>query len=319
MSSPNSKNQQAVIFSICLLIAIFFWTITALNKTFTASVSIPVVYKNIPLSFQMQKPLPAAISLDIEAKGFDLMSNNFIKKNKELTVDFNSQDLRNSDLKTHTSIATEKLLKQLISAPDPAYRVVRIAPDSILMDYSKKFTRKIPVKLNVELNFRKQFFNSGQPILKPDSLELAGPEEEIKKISSIETEKITFNNINQNLFFSAPVVNPGNDKIILAAKKVWVFIPVREFTEGKVTIAMRKIYYQNKPVTLIPDKISITYHASLKTFSQIGADDFEVEIDQAARSLENNGNKLQVKIVKFPKGAQIISVQPELVDYLIEK
>lgn len=314
-----SFNNQTIVFSVCLLIAIFFWTITELNKTFTSAVSIPVVYKNIPLSFQIQNPLPAKISVDIEAKGFDLISNDFIKNNRELTLDFNSPVFKNLDLKTHASISTGKLLNQFISITDPAYRIVKINPDSIVMDYSKKFTTKVPLKLNAEVNFKKQFFNSMAPILQPDSIELAGPEELINKIINLETQKIVFNNIDKNLFFSASVVNPFTDKIILADKKVWVFIPVEEFTEGKVTITIRKIYYHNKPVTLIPDKITITYHGSLRNFSLIGADDFETEVNQPVFAIENNQNKLQIKVVKFPKTAKVVSIQPELVDYLIEK
>jgi len=70
---------------------------------------------------------------------------------------------------------------------------------------------------------------------------------------------------------------------------------------------------------LIPDNVTITYHGSLRNFSLIGSDDFEAEVDQPVFSIENNQNKLQIKVVKFPKTAQIISVQPEFIDYLIEK
>jgi len=314
-----SFNNQTIVFSVCLLIAIFFWTVTELNKTFTSSVSIPVVYKNIPLSVQIQNPLPTSISVYIEAKGFDLISNDFNKNNQELIVDFNSPGFRNQDLKMHASIATGKLLNQFISISDATYKIVKINPDSIVVDYSKKFTAKVPLKLNAELNFKKQFFNSMAPILQPDSIELAGPEDLIKRITNLETQKVVFNNIDKNLFFSASIVNPLNDKIILANKKVWIFVPVEEFTEGKVAIAVRKIYYHNKPVTLIPDNVTITYHGSLRNFSLIGSDDFEAEVDQPVFSIENNQNKLQIKVVKFPKTAQIVSVQPEFIDYLIEK
>jgi YbbR domain-containing protein len=311
-------NSQASIFTICLLIAILFWFITSLNKSFTRTVSIPVAYKNIPLSFQLEKPLPSKIYIDIEGKGFDLMSNDFIKKNQGVTIDFNSRVFRGINLKTHSSIATESLLN-LISAKDLSYRIVKILPDSITLDYSKKFTVKVPVKLNGELSFKKQFFNFLPPLIKPDSVELAGPEELIKKITALETQKVIYNNISKNLFFSANILNPSNDKIILSEQKVWVLVAVEEFTEGKVVLPIRKIYYHNKRVTLVPEKVTITYHASLKNFSLIAEDDFEAGIDHPVQSIDNNENKLSVKVIKFPKAAQIVSVQPELADYLIEK
>ncbi|HKR05976.1 MAG TPA: hypothetical protein VJY62_15170 [Bacteroidia bacterium] len=313
------KNNQAAVLTVCLLIAIFFWTITALNKPYTSTVSIPVIYKNIPLSFQIKNPLPSKISIDIEGKGFDLMSDDFIKENNHITVDFNSAAFRNIGLSTHVSISTETLLDQFISLTDPAYKIVKILPDSIVVDYSKKFTVKVPVKLNAELNFKKQFFNSLPPLIKPDSIEMSGTDDLLKKIIKLETQKVVFNNLSTNLFFSASVINPSNEKIILSDNKVWVLVPVEEFTEGKMVLPLRKFYYHNKPVTLIPDKVTLTYHASLRDFSRISADDFEVEAEQPALSIDRNENKLHVNPVKFPKAAKIVSVQPEWIDYLIEK
>ncbi|MEP7170920.1 MAG: hypothetical protein ABI855_16245, partial [Bacteroidota bacterium] len=84
-------------------------------------------------------------------------------------------------------------------------------------------------------------------------------------------------------------------------------------------IKVRKLYYHNKPVTLIPGKVTVTYHASLRNFSSISADDFEVEVEHPIRSIDNNENKLHLNVVKTPLSAKIISVQPELIDYLIEK
>lgn len=319
MPNVNFKNNQAAIFIVCLLIAIFFWTITALNKPYITTVSVPVTYKNIPLSVQIENPLPSKISVSIEGKGFDLMSDDFVSKNNNLTIDFNSAEFRNLRLSTRNAVSTESLLKHNLSLNDPSYKIVKILPDSIVLNYTRKFTVKVPVKLNAELNFKKQFFNSLPPLMKPDSIELSGPEILIKKITALETQKVIFNNIHADLFFSASLLNPSFDKIILSENKVWVLVPVDEFTEGKVTAVINKIYYHNKPVTLIPDKISITWQSSLKNFASVSPADFEAAIDQPVASIDKNENKLRVTIVKFPKSARIISVQPEWIDYLIEK
>lgn len=319
MPTVNFKNNQAAIFIICLLIAIFFWTVTALNKPYITTVWVPVTYKNIPLSVQIEKPLPSKISIDIEGKGFDLMSDDFVNKNNNLTIDFNSAEFRNLRLSNRNAVSTESLLKHNLSVNDPSYTIVKVLPDSIVLNYTKKFTVKVPVKLNAELNFKKQFFNSLPPLIKPESIELSGPEILIKKIAALETQKVIFNDIHSDLFFSASLLNPSFDKIILSENKVWIMVPVDEFTEGKAAVTINKIYYHNKPVTLIPDKINITYQSSLKNFASLSAADFEAAIDQPFISIDKNENKLRVTIVKFPKSAKIVSVQPEWVDYLIEK
>jgi hypothetical protein len=317
LSSVNFKNNNAAVFISCFLIAIFFWTITALNKLYVTTISIPVVYNNIPLSFRIEKPLPSEIFLDIQAKGFDLISDDFSKKNKRVTIDFNSLLLRKIGLNTHTSFPSEKLLEQFISFNDPAYKIVKVQPDSIVLDYTKKFTVKVPVKLNAELNYRKQYFNTIPSLIRPDSIEISGPPQLLSNITAIETQKTIFNDIRTNLFFSVPLINPFRDKIILQENKVWVAIPVEEFTEGKVKVALKKFYYQNKQIVLIPDNIEITYHVALKNYSSISPDDFEVEVSPPV--INENESKLRVTVIKNPKAIQIVAIHPESVDYLIEK
>lgn len=257
--------------------------------------------------------------IEVAASGFDLIGNDFAKKHREISVDFNNPFFRNSFLSKRIAYSTERILKEFSTSKDERFKIVSASPDSLIFDYAQKLTIKVPVRVNAEVNYKKQFFQSSPIIVKPDSIEIAGPEIELSKISFVETQKVVYNNAGKNIFYSAGVINPVPDKIILSADKVWVLIPVNEFTEGMVKVPIEKIYYRNKPVKLIPDNISVTYLAPVASFTQIGNDDFTVQIREVDKaSLGNEKNKIRAWVTKQPANARIVSVKPELIDFIIE-
>jgi YbbR domain-containing protein len=306
------------VFLIFLLVAALFWTITALNKVYIVTAKIPLHYKNVPFNFSKVKQLSETISVDIEARGFDLMNNKFSKNNQEVVIDLNAPFFRNAELNKRISFSSERLLREFIAFSDNTYRIVKASPDSIIFDYTRKFTKKIPVKLNAEVLLKKQY-QTASAILKPDSVEISGDENELKNISAIETEKISFKNADKDLFFSLKLINAFKGDVAISHSFVWVMIPVQQFTEGKLTVNIEKVYYNNKPVTLIPQNVVIKYHASFADFSTIGSDDFKIEIDEPENSIRNNENKLIVKLTRSPKAARIVSITPEIADYIIEQ
>lgn len=267
----------------------------------------------------LEKPLPKNIVIEVAASGFDLIGNDFAKKHREISVDFNNPFFRNSFLSKRIAFSTERIVKEFSASKDQRFKIVSASPDSLVFDYTQKLTVKVPVKVNAEVNYKKQFFQSSPIIVKPDSIEIAGPENELSKITFIETQKVFYKNAGKSIFYSTGIINPVPDKIILAADKVWVMIPVKEFTEGVVKVSIEKIYYRNKPVKLIPDNIRVNYLAPVASFSQIGSDDFTVQIREADKALVGSEkNKIRAWVTKQPANARIISVKPELIDFIIE-
>lgn len=301
-----------------MLIAVLFWLVNSLSKLYTTTVRIPVNYVNVPFSLEQDKPLPAAILVEIEGTGFHLFSNDF-RKIKELIIDFNSPLFRNGDLNKHVSVSTLNVLKEFISISDSKYKIVNISPDSISCDYTKKFTIKSPVVLSAQIGFSKQFFQSSPPIIIPDSIEIAGSQNELSKIAFVKTQVVSFKAVNKNIFFNAKLLNPYGDKIVFSKDKVWVMVPVKEYTEVNLIVDIEKIYYQNKAVTLIPGKVKVTFRVPLNHFSTINKEDFHAEISAPDKSISLNEKKLKVIITHFPKSISLTSIEPELVDYLIEK
>lgn len=273
----------------------------------------------MPFSMALEKPLPENITVEVAASGFDLMGNDFAKKHRKISVDFNNPFFRNSFLSKRIAYSTERIVKEFSTSKDERFKIVSASPDSLIFDHAQKLTIKVPVRVNADVNYKKQFFQSSPIIAKPDSIEIAGPESELSKITFVETQKVVYENARKNIFYSAGVINPVPDKIILSADKVWVLIPVNEFTEGVVKVPIEKIYYRNKPVKLIPDNINVTYLAPVTSFSQIGKDDFTVQIREEDKvSLGNEKNKIRAWVTNQPANARIVSVKPELIDFIIE-
>lgn len=290
-----------------------------MNKTYITTVDVPLKYLNKPSLLYQERPLPESITVDVEGTGFDLIGKFFNADENEIKIDFNASQLKNTGKAKSTGLSSAKLIENNKIFSDPKFRIIKIFPDSLLFDYSKKKSKKVPVALKMELQLKKQYYQSAQPVLFPDSIEIAGEEKDLSSIKFVQTELSTFKNADRNLFFQANIENTPDQKIILSQDKVWVLAPVEEFTEGRLQLAIDKAYYRSRHVILIPDKVEIIYHVALKNYSSVSKEDFRAEVENPAYSITNDHSKLKIKLVKKPALAKIFLVKPETVDYLIER
>ena len=317
--SLNTLNRKLLIFLFFLLLSIVFWFLTALNKDYNTVISYPVSYVKLPEGTVIANDVPSELDLNVQSRGFALLRLKLQSRLSPILFDVNSflfrvlPEQESLTLFFITNLAIEKIQQQLSSE----IRVVGVSPDTLFFQLSYKSTKLAPVKLNLELEYEKQFMQVRDLIINPDSISLSGPKNLIDTISSVSTlsKKLTGLKKNTELVLDLKPI----DRIEFSEQKVVVTIPVEKFTEESIKIPIEVI---NIPdgffLRTFPASVEVTYRVGLSDYNKVSEHMFKAVLDYSTIG-SSLGNKLTVELIKVPVYVQITNFFPKNVEYIIEK
>lgn len=296
---------------VCLICAVFAWLFFALfNKTFKWQQRI-LVFKNLPLNKSFYPLQSDTVWIQVETNGWEAIFTRLHKQEKKLEVDLNLLGNKNYIV-----------LSQYLTFNTDNYRRkknIKVQPDTILFDFTKRKEKKIPVKLISVISYQKQYNQSACVELNPKMVTLIGPEIELNKINFWPTQLLKTSKTNVNISKNISLFKPFKNNISVYPSVVKVKIPVEEFTEKILDIPIKVTnnpnYYN---VKLFPNKVSIKVLVPLSRFHKLSADDFEAKVDLNLWAIYHV-DKLSVKVSNYATYTRIVQVEPHQINYIIKK
>ncbi|MBL7916195.1 MAG: YbbR-like domain-containing protein [Bacteroidia bacterium] len=301
-------NQKAWIFFSCLLLSIVFWVFTSLSRNYETSIVIPVSYRNIPFSHHSDNNLPKRLEFRFSGSGFELFRVHLRDEPDSILIDVGKllNGAKNLDF------PTIKLRNQFPGE----HQANKLIPEIISFSFTPRNLKRVPVKINHSVHFQKQFGQAGDIILRPDSVDLSGPQQLLDKVAVIETQPVNLKNIKSNTFGSAFLIKDNLNGITVSADYVYYYLPVEQYTEGMIELPVELPVSQRSRITLFPNKVKVSFQVSIQRYRQISESDFQVVAEVPFPDVPNH---LTLKLKRYPYGLHQIRLQPETVDYLISE
>ncbi len=312
------SNPKLLIFVFFLFVSVVFWLINSLSEKYTGKISYPVKFVNISKNKVLLTNLPEQITIHAESFGFSLLKAKLNAGLKPVIIDFNKYYLIQSEDDTNRYLLnTDNILDDIEKQLQMDMKIKDISPDSIFLQYTKRSSKKIPVNLNLMLDYKKPFMREGEIIVQPDSVTISGPYTILDTIRFVETEYMKISSIEDTQQFSLELI--PIEHISFSQKSVNITIPVEQFTEFELNVPINVL---NKPqgvdVKLFPNTIKIKCLVALSNYKKIDKKDFKVVVDYD--SINNNEkNKLEVTNIASPDYIKQYKYSPEHVEYIIEK
>jgi hypothetical protein len=311
-------NQNLIVFSFFLLVSAVFWFFNALNREYYTDLTIPVKYVNLP-----ENKLPVGstkdyVKVNISAYGYQVMDykastiNPVIIDMKQTMLQSLSRD-KNKRFFILTSTIRDDISKIL----GPNFRINSISPDTLYIDLLRVLTKKLPVKRNFSLEFRKQFALSDSIEFNPDTVIIKGPESILDTVHAIYTQETSFRDLHDSSWFEIPLQEIRGTQ--LSHNMVNCRIAVEEFTELEFKLP---VFILNEPigysVKLFPSEIRLLFNVGFSKYKNITPDQFKLTVDYF--ELEKAGNsRVIIKIDQKPEHISSIRLIPQSVDFIIEK
>lgn len=304
-------NKRIITFLICFLISLFFWLLIALSQNYTHVINIGISYNNLSQE-TVENKLPLTLSAKINAKGFNLLAHYLRLQPRVIMLDIKSDSQKKGIIPS--SIILEEIDRQLGSE----IKVLKVEPEIIYLNFNKSAQKKVPVKLNLFVNFEKQHGLSDSIKIFPDSVLVSGPKAYIDAVKYIETDTVQFGKVNSKIVKSINLINK-NKKVLLSPEKVQLIIQAEKFTEKKIEVPLEIINNSSKlSVVIIPEKVSISFMVGLSNYSRIDAGLFKAVVDLSSVD-EHSDNKIKVKLEEIPPFINSVKVDPQKVQYIFLK
>ena len=315
--TPNTKRKyntgKIKKFLIFLFLAVLFWVLTKFSREYTAIVSSSIVYKSIPNETLLAENNPEEVSFDLTTNGFEFLYYKI--KKPEITINVSNYYKKGNK---SISLTDAQLIHLLSEQLDKNLSVKNLSIDTLKVNLEILVSRKIPVFSKAEMGFKKGYMSLDTMKIKPDSVQLSGPAEVIKKFDSIPTVSQKYNDIDSDFSETIELEIPDAPSLSVSPKKVSLSLQVQEFTQKEITLPIQVV---NLPpstiIKLIPKVTKVTFNVPIKDFNDISKNDFHVICDFSKRNSKENFMLTQFS--KKPTGIRDVEMKDKKIDFLIFK
>ena len=310
--SKLERRRLTILFT-CLIVSMGAWSFFALSSHYVYQIKTPIRYIHTPRK-QAFRPLQAdTINLQIEGTGWQVLFSE-IRIMSQSYVDVDMKDL---DDQGYLVLAeqTKYINRQL----GTSQKVVHVHPDTLFFDLSKGFVKKVPVQLIQSLTFNHQYGIADKIQIKPAFVTLIGSSEDLESIHVCQTETLRVQGVNHSIAARVPIRPPLKTNVGIQPLWVEVQVPVDEFTEKVVEVPLKVLNSSIfDEVKLFPKKVKITFLTALDKYGQIDSEFFEASVD-LDKWRQNGYKQLPVTLSRFPDYCKLVQLEPQNVDFIINK
>ena len=306
------ERRRISLFFVCLLFAVGAWMFFALSNRYVYQVQTLVHYVNFPDNKAFHSLQSDTIDLQIEGTGWQLLFS-------KLRINPQSVNIDLEKLEKQTYINLFDQLSYINKQFESAQKVVNIRPNTLYFDFSSRAVKKIPIRLNYDIRFANNYGISDTVQLTPSYVTVTGPGNELEKIDYWYTDTLKLKNINSSLSSKISVQKPVKANISIYPRLVDLKLMVDEYTEKVVDVPIVLLNNNEfRNVKLLPDKVKVTFLTALSNYSKIERGDFEVSAD--LNNWKSKGyRQLPLVISKFPKFCELVKIEPQNIDFIIQK
>ena len=158
---PMLFNKQVTVFLVCLSISLVFWLLQALSSSYPATIVFPVHYHHLPVKKVIVNELPAQITVDLKTTGFRIIYYSFEKEKEPIDIDVSSGMTASGVFRDAVTIPTRNFEEDFLRQLGSDVEFVSFHPDSIVLMFTDKVSKRVPVLPEVNFSLRRSPTNSG--------------------------------------------------------------------------------------------------------------------------------------------------------------
>ena len=318
---PRDRNFRShlYIFLICCGISLFIWFLIKMSDEYVADIDVRIDYTGVPANKAMTGA-DRMVMIRVRANGGDLFSAKYLSGRKRIEVNLSQADLRKGRFFDRYYLLSGQFRNQLSQRFEFAHDIIAIAPDTLFLIFEEIITRAIPVKPQLEISCKPQYQVHDSLMLTPSEVMVSGPANIVDTITFIRTAKRVLREIDENTEISLPLLLPvENKKVMYSARKVEASIRIEEFTESVITVPVSSNSGDSgERIRTFPEQVEVVYQVAIRDFKLVRPEMFSLSVSYDPEK-DRDRKLLKVKVDKSPEFIRISRINPDRVEYIIQK
>tara|TARA_R110000868_G_scaffold74009_1_gene214134 strand:+ start:8589 stop:9545 length:957 start_codon:yes stop_codon:yes gene_type:complete len=309
------QKRKVKIFLIFLFFSSLAWFISKLSDDYTGRAVFDLEFKNVPDSLLFTGASKNKVEVKLKASGFTFLG--FSLGNKKVRIDISKAKEINHQYVVPKNVYQLQIEKQL---PQSMELLSIDEGDDIILDLYALFTKKIPVISKLRVELEQNFMLDKGIKIKPDSIIIKGPKEEIDKISNLQTEKKEINNISNDFSEKLTLIIPDKlNNVKFSNLDVKVYGVVSRFSEKVIKVPIEVINLpEDFEIKIFPDIVGVLCKAKIDDLKELKPSDFRVIADyNLITKKEQPTIPLEIKV--YPKSLNGANVMDNEVTYILKR
>ncbi len=287
------KTRKFNVFVFFVLLALIYSMISKLTFNYTKTIVFIVKPVDVPSD---QVVLDQSIDIDQPIIEISLNDLNKVKSKYQWTKQRNFSDLQSK---------FNKSVRLISSSVDQI--------DFIIEQYESK---KVPVELKLELDYKSGFDSFNEYKLSKDSIMITGPNSLIDTINMIQTHKLVLNQIDSEINTKIRIKPPENNNITHSDTELDFQLKVEKFTEESIKVPITIVNIDdNMKINYYPKVVSVLYRVSIREYKSVNPMDFRVECD--LNTINRDNSVLISSITKKPSNVIKCRIENNQIQYVI--
>lgn len=306
------ERRRISLFLVCFIFAVGAWMFFALSNRYVYQVRTLVRFVNFPENKAFHSLQSDTLKLQVEGTGWQLLFS-------KLRINPQSVDINLKELRKQTYISLSDQLSYINQQFASTQKVVYVQPDTLYFDFSSRAVKKIPIRLVQNIQFKSNYGISDSVRISPDYVTVTGPLEELALIDYWTTDTLSMKDVSGSINTKIPLQRPSQANINIYPGIVDLRLLVDEFTEKVIEVPVKVLNNDEfSNIKLLPDKVKITFLTALSNYPKIERGNFEISVD--LNNWKEKGYKqLPVKVSLFPDFCKLVKIEPQNIDFIIQK
>ncbi|MBZ9730500.1 YbbR-like domain-containing protein [Salegentibacter sp. JZCK2] len=306
------KRSSLKTFGFFLLFASLIWFFVQISKEYTQVIDIPVSYVNVPMDKSIAKERPQNLKLRIQDKGFAIWYYKIFRP--EVKLDLGKALEENGEL-VYNFEANREFLEDQVNIN---FEKARFIQESLSIKYQPKKKKRVKVNPEIDLSYAVGY-SAREPVkLRPDSIQVSGPENIIDTLQSLNTVYLRINNINTNVSGKVKIDTSSLGMLSFYTNEVSYSQEVEKFTEGSVKVPIEVLNLpENTNISIFPKEVLVYYQVNLKQYEMVKAENFRVVCDY--NDIDDGDDFIIARISESPSFVSNLRLNERKIQFVIKR
>lgn len=309
MSTPKNTRRYHILAGSFLVAAALWFSVT-MGDSYRSQIEIPLAVANMPRDIALSKPLPATISVLVEASGWKLL---FLNAGSPVAFEIPGEALRRG------MILTNRVLTEMMKLP-AGVQAIRAYPDTIFVSIDRFMEKKVPLRAGgISMSFKEGFGLVRALDVRPDSVVLKGAQSVLSGINSWPLEPRSYPDLAMPVAEDIPLLDSLHGVVSFSVDKATVYIPTEQLAEMRFDDI--PILIRDKPehgeVLLGNKAISVLVRGGVNVLANLSSEDFRAQIDYEDLVADTSGSFIPT--IVLPAGLYLLKVEPAEVRYSLRR
>ncbi|RNC83761.1 MAG: hypothetical protein ED557_08260 [Balneola sp.] len=299
-----ARRERVAVFVVAYIMAMSLWFIVNLNGDYNININVPIETGSIPDDMALIEDLPEFVQVEVTGDGWKLV--NLFNNPPSVLVDITEGEVNLFD-----QVRQRFTVEQDVS-------VLKVQPFVVNIALEPKISKRIPIRLNTDIEFMNRYGLIEEPILQPDSLTITGAVSQVADISEwVITDTLTLRNVRDDISSIIPI-NQQNPLIVPSIEEITYTANVSEFTEGETSVYIRtRGLPRGQVINYNPSAVRIRFDVPLERFAEVqNIQPYEVYVPYSEIQEDSTGFVTpDIELIATQYQIRLRSFQPKAVAY----